>query len=189
MLQKVHTDPKSNGTKNAAEEDIWGGKNFLDFVKIQNGKQRYNQKTEHFEDPLCADPLSAPKTLSLKLSFISELSTEICLHWFAKPNSREHYKIGIWAFLPKVDFHLSFLFILLLFSSSFCLFFLLLFLFFFFLFILPISLYLLLFVFFFFFFFFCCFFLLPLHLGLLPLLCPASCVILVTQMEGGSLIL
>ena len=25
--------PKSNGTKNAAEEDIWGGKNFFDFVK------------------------------------------------------------------------------------------------------------------------------------------------------------
>ena len=68
MLRKVHADPKSNGTKNAAEEDIWGGKNFLDFVKLQNGKQRYNQKTEHFEDPLCADPISAPKNIKIQFS-------------------------------------------------------------------------------------------------------------------------
>ena len=56
MLRTVHADPKSNGTKNAAEKDTWGGKNFFDFVKIQNEKQRYNQKTEHSEDPLCSLP-------------------------------------------------------------------------------------------------------------------------------------
>ena len=63
VVRKVHAHQKSNGTKNAAEEDILGGKNFFDFVKIQNEKQRYNQKTEHSEDPLCADPLSTPKKL------------------------------------------------------------------------------------------------------------------------------
>ena len=61
-MQIQNFGPKPNGTKNAAEEDIWGGKNFLEFVKIQNEKQRYNQETEHSEDPLCADPLSTPKS-------------------------------------------------------------------------------------------------------------------------------
>ena len=43
------------------------GKTFFDFVKIQNEKQRYNQKTEHSEDPLCADPLSTPKIFAFFL--------------------------------------------------------------------------------------------------------------------------